>query len=275
QIEHPPGIADLHRREHVEGALACFPLRYFLMGAKRFDYLATDGHDRIQRIFRVLKDHGDALAAQGTPVPRRHAQKIHAVEGQCPGRNLCVRGRQAHNGPAGLRLARPRLAHYAQPLAPEKERYATHGLHPAGAGGKGHAEILDLQQGFAHWTPLRGSSASRRPSPRRLKPRLTMRMATPGTPATHHWSRMKRRPEAIIAPHSGSGGCAPSPMKPSPAAVRMMPAMSRVIRTINEDRHSGMIWRSTMRNGDAPISSTALMKSELRTVSVSARAIRA
>ena len=30
--------------------------------------------------------------------------------------------------------------------------------------------------------------------------------AIPGMAATHHWSRMKRRPEAIIAPHSGSGG---------------------------------------------------------------------
>ena len=28
-------------------------------------------------------------------------------------------------------------------------------------------------------------------------------MAAPGIAATHHWSRMKRRPEAIIAPHSG------------------------------------------------------------------------
>src|SRR5690606_34312383 len=179
------------------------------------------------------------------------------VEGQCPGRNLCVRGRQAHNGPAGLRLARPRLAHYAQPLAPEKERYATHGLQPAGAAGNGHAEILHLQQGFAHWPPLRGSSASRRPSPSRLKPRLTMRMAKPGIAATHHWSRMKRRPEAIIAPHSGSGGCAPRPRKPSPAAVRMMPAMSSVTRTMSEEMHKGMMWRSTMRHGEAPISRTA------------------
>ena len=70
---------------------------------------------------------------------------------------------------------------------------------------------------------------------------------------------MKRRPEAIIAPHSGSGGCAPRPRKPSPAAVRMMPAMSSVTRTISEEMQSGMTWRSTMRHGEAPISRTALI----------------
>ena len=46
-----------------------------------------------------------------------------------------------------------------------------------------------------------------------------------------------------MAPHSGSGGCAPRPRKPRPAAVRMMPAMSRVTRTISEERQSGTTWR--------------------------------
>ena len=57
------------------------------------------------------------------------------------------------------------------------------------------------------------------------------------------------RPAEIIAPHSGSGGCAPRPRKPRPAAVRMMPAMSSVRRTITEDRHIGTMWRSMMRAG--------------------------
>jgi hypothetical protein len=39
----------------------------------------------------------------------------------------------------------------------------------------------------------------------------------------------------------------------------MMPAMSSVTRTITLGRHSGMMWRSTMRAGDAPISRTAAM----------------
>ncbi|MNU01440.1 hypothetical protein D3C72_2448490 [compost metagenome] len=55
----------------------------------------------------------------------------------------------------------------------------------------------------------------------------------------------------------------------------MMPAISNVTRTISDDMHNGMTCLSTMRNGEAPISCTAAMKSELRKVMVSARAIRA
>ena len=41
--------------------------------------------------------------------------------------------------------------------------------------------------------------------------------------------------------------------------MMMMPAMSSVTRTINDDRQSGMMCLSTMRKGEAPISCTAAM----------------
>ena len=100
-------------------------------------------------------------------------------------------------------------------------------------------------------------------------------IAKPGIVATHHWSRMNVRPREIIAPHSGSGGCAPRPRKPSPAAVKMIPAISNVTRTIIEEVHSGSTWRVMIRPCDAPSRRMAEMNSELRKVSVSARAIRA
>ncbi|MOA60266.1 hypothetical protein D3C78_1850970 [compost metagenome] len=55
----------------------------------------------------------------------------------------------------------------------------------------------------------------------------------------------------------------------------MMPAISSVTRTMSDDMQSGMTCLSTMRKGDAPMSFTAAMKSELRKVMVSARAMRA
>ena len=58
-------------------------------------------------------------------------------------------------------------------------------------------------------------------------------------------------------------------------AVRMMPAMSSVTRMMTDEVHSGMMWRRMTRNADAPCSRTAAMNSELRRVSVSARAMRA
>ena len=62
-----------------------------------------------------------------------------------------------------------------------------------------------------------------------------------------------------MVPHSGIGGCAPMPRKPSAAAVWMMPLMSSVTRTITLDRHSGMMWRSMIRKLPAPVSRTAAM----------------
>lgn len=43
----------------------------------------------------------------------------------------------------------------------------------------------------------------------------------------------------IMAPHSGVGGCAPNPRNPSPAAVRIMPAIYRVMRAMTDDMQSG------------------------------------
>jgi len=62
-----------------------------------------------------------------------------------------------------------------------------------------------------------------------------------------------------MAPDPGKGGCAVRTRKPRPAAVRMMPAISSVTLTISEEMHIGMMWRNTMRIGEAPISCTALM----------------
>ena len=55
----------------------------------------------------------------------------------------------------------------------------------------------------------------------------------------------------------------------------LTPAMSSVTRTIIDELQSGITWPSTMRAPEAPWRRTAAMKSLVRIVSVSARAIRA
>ena len=62
---------------------------------------------------------------------------------------------------------------------PSVKRDAAHRLDDAGAGGKANAQIFDVEERLRHLAAF-GSSTSRRPSPSRLKPRLTMKMATPG-----------------------------------------------------------------------------------------------
>ena len=60
-----------------------------------------------------------------------------------------------------------------------------------------------------------------------------------------------------IAPHSGSGGCAPSPRKPRPAAVRITDAIDSVSRTSTEGMHIGTIDFQMIRPLEAPCSFAA------------------
>src|SRR5262249_17530665 len=157
---------------------------------------------------------------------------------------------EAQDGPGRHGLARARLADDAELLPPHREADPPHRLDRPRPPGEPDPEVLDRQQRrrVGHGYDFR-SRTSRSPSPTRLNPRLTRRIAIPGMVATPHWSRRNFRPEAIMAPPSGDGGWAPRPRKPSPAAVRMIPAMSRVRRTITEDRQRGMTWPRTMRTG--------------------------
>ncbi len=85
---------------------------------------------------------------------------------------------------AGLRLARAGLADDPEALAAEPEGHAAHRLDNPGAQVEADAEVVDLEKG-AHFAAF-GSRTSRSPSPSRLKPRLTTKMASPGMAATHH-----------------------------------------------------------------------------------------
>ncbi|MCY1487977.1 hypothetical protein D9M68_216600 [compost metagenome] len=178
-------IADLHGREHVERPLPGFAAADTLMLPERLDDLPADAHDRVQRIFRVLQDHRDALAPEVPTDLWRCREQIDTVEGQLLGRHLRMARRQPHDRPARLRLAGAAFADDAEAFAAEREGDATYRLDEAGTGRERDLEVFYRQQ-RTHWPLSRGSSASRRPSPSRLKPRLTIRIAMPGIVATHH-----------------------------------------------------------------------------------------
>ena len=55
------------------------------------------------------------------------------------------------------------------------------------------------------------SSASRNPSPNMFKPITSVDIAIPGNIAICGAVNKKSRPLLNMAPHSGEGGCAPSP----------------------------------------------------------------
>src|SRR5260221_469918 len=225
-------------------------------------------------MLRLVERGGGAAFDDAAALHHQHAiaergEEIGAGESEARRLKRGAGRQQSEDGAAGQRLAGPGLADDAEALAAHGEADAAHRLRVAEA----QDEVAHLEQGRGH--RCFGSSTSRRPSPSRLKPKLTTAMAMPGIAATHHWSSMYLRPAAIIAPHSGAGGCAPRPRKPNPAAMRMTPAMSRLTRTITEARHSGMMCRATMRPGEAPARRAAAMKSLRRSARVSARAMRA
>src|SRR3546814_17443446 len=104
-------------------------------------------------------------------------------------------------------------------LLVDLEVHAVDGAEQAVGGLEVDREVANLEQ--AHERFIFGSSASRSPSPKRLMASTVIRMARPGKVTTHHARVMNSRASASMAPHSGVGGCAPWPRKPSAAASRI------------------------------------------------------
>ena len=81
-------------------------------------------------------------------------------------------------------LPQPELADDADGFAAmDRQVDAVHGLHHAVVGGKVRLEAANFQQRFLHQSTLRGSSASRRPSPMKLMVSTVKKMAAPGNNA--------------------------------------------------------------------------------------------
>src|SRR5579872_5417487 len=70
-----------------------------------------------------------------------------------------------------------------------------------------------------------------RPSPTRLNAIPTTVIARPGKVGSHHAVITYSRESAIIAPHSGVGGCTPRPRKLSEAPARMFSTAADIAKT--------------------------------------------
>ena len=82
KVEDARGVADLHRPKHLQRPLARLGLGNFFMRAQRLDDLAADGHHRVERIFRILQDHGDAITTQRPALAGRRGEQFDAVEAE-------------------------------------------------------------------------------------------------------------------------------------------------------------------------------------------------
>src|SRR6185437_6082478 len=172
--------------------------------------------------------HGEGALARQAPALAR-SQEIGPLEGDTPRGDARRRIEKRHDGIGGDGFARPALPHHGQGLAAiERQPDAVERMHHPRPGSELDRQILDLEKRRlgpravrAHMR-FRGSITSRHPSPRRLKQKTASISAKPGKSATHHPPEtMKLAPSATMIPHSGVGGRTPSPMKESPAALRM------------------------------------------------------
>src|SRR5260370_27611003 len=179
-----------------------------------------------------------------------------------------------HDCPRKRGLARARFAHQAQHL-PGLDRQRHVLQHALRATMRQVVEriVADLQDG-AHRSS-RGFSASRRPSPRRLKQIAVVAMASAGATMIHGAWCMKRRASDTIRPHSDAGGWAPRPRKESVAnsmtakATRIVASMIRGAATL------GSISRSTTQPAPSPRAIAAFTKSCWRTEGATERVPRA
>ena len=159
--------------------MACtlFGLRPVRAGVKpdALGDLLANRLDRVERRHRLLEHHADVVAAQ--PHHRRfgRAQYVDAVEDDLAARTRRVR-QELHHRQCGHRLAGPRFADQPHDLA-GLDRQVDVAQDRCAADFQ--RQVLDFEQ--AHRSRLRrGSSTSRRPSPRRLRPSTVMTIATPG-----------------------------------------------------------------------------------------------
>ena len=168
RVDDPRGIGQVHLADDVEDLRA--PRRGVerrVLDQHLVDLLAA-AHDRVERGHRLLEDHRHPGRAELAQPARRCARQVVAVE---PDRAAGDRQRlrqQAHHALRDHRLARARLADEADDLAAsDVERHARHGFRPIGSRRERDREVPDLEHRGAHSRrAMRGSSVSRRPSPR-------------------------------------------------------------------------------------------------------------
>ena len=173
------GLGQAHALEQIDRAPARVALVQTAMEHQRFGDLRAHAVQRIERRHRLLEDHGDAVAAQLQHILFRGADQLPPLEADRT-REPRAHGRQRHQRERGHRLAGAGFAHHAEALAlaKPKGRPLDDALQSSG---RRHVdrEIGDLEQHQLRAFSF-GSSASRRPSPSRLRPSTLSAIATPG-----------------------------------------------------------------------------------------------
>ena len=185
-----------------------------------------DAQRRVQRAQRILRNKGDAIAADRRAVPLRESEERIGLSSRMPPPAIArLRAAEARGSRARSWSCRCPIRRSARRSRPghDLETDAIDHAAPGRAGRQTRSRgrsICERGQAVGAITARGsrsvarcGSSRSRSPSPRRLKPSTHRNSAMPGTMPSQGACAMKPRPVLIMLPQDGSGGCAPRPRK--------------------------------------------------------------
>src|SRR6476469_4177625 len=155
------------------------------------------------------------------------------------------------------------------------------GDHPAQAPDHeaSHQTAVPLGSAMPVWASSRsferGSSASRRPSPKTLTESTVSRTITPGMTLSWGALEIRSKPLPTIVPQEVAGGCTPTPRKESVDSSSMLLAMPRVKKMMIVEARLGSSSLNITRIAPAPCASAASTNSFSRRERTSPRRGRA
>ena len=145
-----------------------------------FDHLLVDAQHRVQRHQRVLKNHGDAVAAQLAHLLFAQVAQVLSFEQHLARDDLAGRVDQPKDGETGDRFSRAGFAHEAHNFAGlDRQVHTTDGGPSAFFGVKNGVQAAHCKQGLGRHVLL-GSSAARSRSAITLMVKISSTSAKPG-----------------------------------------------------------------------------------------------
>ena len=182
---------DAHQPEQLHAPLPRVAPGALFVGDDALGDLRAHGEHRVHVGHGVLKDHADLVAPDAAqhifvlPALRAavlaHRRQLPAVKADAALLHAAILCDQAQAGQHAHALAGAALAHEAQNLAlVHMEAHVAHRAHRSLAGGEGHAQLVYLQQSFSHQRLPLGFNAVSRPSPMKLREKMTMQITSTG-----------------------------------------------------------------------------------------------
>ena len=194
------GLLQPHEVQQLQRPRTGFPAAHRPVHEQDLSDLLLDRVQRVQRGHRLLEHHPDAFAADRQQVLVGQADHFRAGDPDRAPRVARVLVRQElHHRQRRHALPRARLADQRHRLAPvDVEADAPDRLVTA----EGDGQVVDLENPVAHVADLRGSKASRTPSPTNTSSvSMTARVKKPESPSQGAW--MLALPWASSSPSDG------------------------------------------------------------------------